>query len=209
MPAASSSTGSASFHLFAPSRLCLPHLKLFLNSFKYGLLLWFTGELLSLPWYLCLTDVFYPLGTIAWPILDEFSENFQTASDPPPPYFRKTMLRFFREARKFATKFIRIGVTPPLFPKIHRFYPPKITEKTATKFFGSEMTPPPLRKFSENSSKMVHRSVPNRKCYFAHFQCHHNHSYFPVMRYLSLLDQWEMDSLPEMRIAPAEIQVDC
>ena len=29
-------------------------------------------------------------------------------------YFRKKMLRFFWEARKFATKFIRIGVTPPL-----------------------------------------------------------------------------------------------
>ena len=62
------------------------------------------------------------------------------------------IMRFFWEARKFATKFIRIGVTPPLFPKIHCFYRPKIFEKTATKFFGSEMTPPPLRKFSENSS---------------------------------------------------------
>ena len=61
---------------------------------------------------------------------------------PPPPYFRKTMLRFFREAQKFATKFIRICVTPPLFPKIHCFYRPKISGKTATKFFGSEMTPP-------------------------------------------------------------------
>ena len=40
----------------------------------------------------------------------------------PPPYFRKTMLRFFREAQKFATKFIRIGVTPPPFPpKNYRF----------------------------------------------------------------------------------------
>ena len=40
---------------------------------------------------------------------------------PSPPYFRKTMLRFFREVRKFATKLIWIGVTPPpFFLKIHR-----------------------------------------------------------------------------------------
>ena len=82
--------------------------------------------------------------------------NFRKTSKrplTPPPYFRKTMLRFFREAQKFATKFIRIGVTPPLFPKIHCFYRPKISGKTATKFFGSEMTPPPhsevFRKFIE------------------------------------------------------------
>ena len=41
----------AVLHLFAPSRLCLPRLNLFLNSFKCGLLFWFTGELLSLTWY--------------------------------------------------------------------------------------------------------------------------------------------------------------
>ena len=78
------------------------------------------------------------------------SMNFRKTSKrplTPPPYFRKTMLRFFREAQKFATKFIRIGVTPPLFPKIHCFYRPKIFEKTATKFFGSEMTPPPFGSF--------------------------------------------------------------
>ena len=34
----------------------------------------------------------------------------------------------FQSPYKFATKFIRICVTPP-FPKIHRFYPPKISEK--------------------------------------------------------------------------------
>merc|ERR1711947_23807 len=41
--------------------------------------------------------------------------NFRKTSKrplTPPPYFRKKMLRFFWEARKFATKFIRIGVTP-------------------------------------------------------------------------------------------------
>ena len=33
------------------------------------------------------------LGVTIWTKFDEFSENFQTASDPPP-YFRKKMLRF-------------------------------------------------------------------------------------------------------------------
>ena len=70
------------------------------------------------------------LGKTIWTKFDKFSENFQTASDPPsPPYFRKTMLRFFREAQKFATKFIRIGVTPTPFSENSLFYPPKISEK--------------------------------------------------------------------------------
>ena len=35
------------------------------------------------------------LGTSEFPKMDEFSENFQTApGPPPPPSFRKTMLRF-------------------------------------------------------------------------------------------------------------------
>ena len=55
----------------------------------------------------------FRLGMMGPNRFDEFSENFQTASDPP--YFRETILRFFREAQKFATKFIRIGVTPPPF----------------------------------------------------------------------------------------------
>ena len=36
--------------------------------------------------------------------MDEFSEKFQTAFDPPPPHFRKVMLQFFLtgyEAFKF------------------------------------------------------------------------------------------------------------
>ena len=59
---------------------------------------------------------------------DEFSENFQTASDP-------------REIRKFATKFIRIGVAPP-FSETHRFYPAKITEKPQQNFLDRKFPPP-------------------------------------------------------------------
>ena len=63
---------------------------------------------------------------------------------PPPPYFRKTMLRFLQ--RNFS------GCSDPtLF----------LYRKSATKFFGSEMTPPPLRKFSENSSNLVQVVFPN------------------------------------------------
>ena len=39
-------------------------------------------------------DLEASLGVLHCSILDEFSENFQTASDPSP-LFRKTMLRFF------------------------------------------------------------------------------------------------------------------
>ena len=74
----------------------------------------------------------------------------------PLPSLRKTMLRFF------ATNFSDWS-DPPLFPKIHRFYPSKLPPKTATNFFGSEMTPP-LRKFSENSLNLVQIVIP----YFQH-----------------------------------------
>ena len=65
--------------------------------------------------------------------------NFRKSSKwplTPPPYFRKTMLRFLQ--RNFS------GCSDPtLF----------LYRKSATKFFGSEMTPPPsseaFRKFIE------------------------------------------------------------
>ena len=79
------------------------------------------------------------LGMFPWTILDEFSENFQTASDHlplPPPSFWKTMMRFF------ATNFSDWSDPPP-FPENSSFFPLKITAKTTTKFFESEMSPPP------------------------------------------------------------------
>ena len=62
---------------------------------------------------------------------------------PTPPYFRKTMLRFLQW--NFS------GCSDPIL---------FLYRKSATKFFGSEMTPPPLRKFSENSSNMVEIVTP-------------------------------------------------
>ena len=66
------------------------------------------------------------------------------------------MLRFFSEARKFATKLIRIGVNwrdPPLFPQ-------KNYRKNRNEIFwiGND---PPIRKFSENSSNLVQVEAPN------------------------------------------------
>ena len=50
---------------------------------------------------------------------NEFLENFRTAFDPPPPLFRKKILQFFSQTgpnrTKFATKFFRSEMTPPLF----------------------------------------------------------------------------------------------
>ena len=54
--------------------------------------------------------------------------NFRKTSKlplTPPSSFQKTMLHFF------ATSFSMWSDLPPIFPKIHCFYPPKITEKTA------------------------------------------------------------------------------
>ena len=46
---------------------------------------------------------------------------------------------------------------PPLFPKIHWFYPLKVPEKNATKIFGSKMAPPPFESFPK-----IHRSCSTR-----------------------------------------------
>ena len=68
--------------------------------------------------------------------MDEFLENFRMAFDPPPPLFRKIILRFFPQTGCAGTKF-------------------------AMKFFRSEMTPPtPFQKFSGNSSILVETGFP-------------------------------------------------
>ena len=73
---------------------------------------------------------------------------------PPPPSFRKTMLRFF------ATNFLHWSDPPSPIPKIHCFFPLKITAKNATKFLNRKWPPLPLWKFSENSSKLETPIVP-------------------------------------------------
>ena len=87
---------------------------------------------------------------IAWNRIDEFSENFQTASDPT--LFSENYVALF------CNKLFGVERPPPLFPKIHQFYPLKITQKPQRQFFGSETIPPPspLRMFSENSSIQFH-----------------------------------------------------
>ena len=57
---------------------------------------------------------------------DEFPENFRTASDPPPPLFRKKILRFFPQtvapALDLEWNFSDRKWPPPfskLFPEIH------------------------------------------------------------------------------------------
>ena len=87
-----------------------------------------------------------------WIKFDEFSENFQTASDPSHSIFGKNVA-LFREAQKFATKFIWIGVNPPFSPK-------KLPKKRNKIFWIGNDPPPSLRKFSENSSILVHAITP-------------------------------------------------
>ena len=61
-PAASSSTDSSSFSLagqWAPASSCSLLLALLSSSAGSCCDCWFTGEFLSLPWYLFLLDVFY------------------------------------------------------------------------------------------------------------------------------------------------------
>ena len=60
------------------------------------------------------------LGKPIYGKTDEFPEKFPNGLwPPPPPLFRKKMLRFFFQTgpncTKFATKFFRSEMTPPLF----------------------------------------------------------------------------------------------
>ena len=46
----------------------------------------------------CIFSLVASLGKLPPTKTDEFSEKFQTAFDPPPPHFRKIMLRIFYKA---------------------------------------------------------------------------------------------------------------
>ena len=88
-----------------------------------------------------------------------------TTPPAPPTLFSEKMLRFFWEARKFATKFIWIGVIPPLSPQ-------KNYRKSRNEIFWIGNDPPPLRKFSENSLILLHASVPYHNHYCQHLHLH-------------------------------------
>ena len=82
----------------------------------------------------------YSLGASTWTKFNEFSENFQTASDPPPhPIFGKKCCAFVRE----------IGARSA-FP----------LPKKRNIIFRIGNDPPPIRKFSENSSNLVQVEAP-------------------------------------------------
>ena len=66
------------------------------------------------------------LGTPGRSIIDEFLEKFQTAFDPPPRAFFGKNVAIFSKIMTTSTEF-------------------------ATKFFGSEMSPPLFQSFSGNS----------------------------------------------------------
>ena len=57
------------------------------------------------------------IGTITWTKINEFLENFQTASDPP--FFEKLCCAFLQQA-------FWSGPNPPLFPKIQCIFPSKL-----------------------------------------------------------------------------------
>ena len=95
------------------------------------------------------------LGTLQLSYLDEFSEKLQITFDPTPPRFGKQCCAFFREVLKSEEEKNSDWSDPP-FPKIHRYFPFKLPQKSSTKYFGSEMTP---WKFSENSSKSDNPTV--------------------------------------------------
>ena len=84
----------------------------------------------------------------------------------PPPLFQKTMLHFFWEAQKFATKFIRICVTPPPFSENSLFLPPQNFRKNRNEIFRIGNDPPPIRKFSENSLNLVQVVTPKMSVLF-------------------------------------------
>ena len=66
------------------------------------------------------------LGKTIWTNFDEFSENFQTASDPPT-LFSENNVTLFSGGPKICNEIHSDWCDPPpLFPKIHCFYRPKV-----------------------------------------------------------------------------------
>ena len=57
----------------------------------------------------------------------------------PPTPFLENYVALFRETRKFATKFIRIGVTTPFFPKMDRKFSKKFIK------YGTDSSPLPTK----------------------------------------------------------------
>ena len=86
-------------------------------------------------------------GLLSVPYLMNFRKTSKRPLTPHPIYI---YVALFLGGPKICNEIHLDWRDLPPFSKNSSFYLPKITEKTATKFFGSEMTPLPLRKFSEN-----------------------------------------------------------
>ena len=119
--------------------------------------------------------------------------NFRKTSKrpltPPRHIFGKQCCAFFGTPKNLQRNSFGLAWPPPLFPKIHCFYRPKIFKKNATKFFGVQRPhpislpkkrneifrigndPPPIRKFSENSSNLVQVVFPNLDISFLQWIC--------------------------------------
>ena len=95
-----------------------------------------------------------PLGKPVPTIIDEFLEKFQTAFDPPPPpLFWEKCCDFFQnydDQHWICNEIFWIGNDPPPISKFFRKFMTKSAvsnaKKIATKFFGSETTPPIFQK---------------------------------------------------------------
>ena len=103
------------------------------------------------------------LGTPVRSIIDEFLEKFQTAFDPPPPFFGKNVAIFSKvmtTSTEFATKFFGSEMTPPLFQSFSGNSWPKVQflmqKKLQRNFLDRKWPPlPPLelfQKFIDNGS---------------------------------------------------------
>ena len=89
---------------------------------------------------------------------------------PPPALFWEKCCDFFQNhdgQHWICNEIFWIGNDPPLISKFFRKFMTKSAvsnaKKIATKFFGSEMTPPPLWNFSKNSSIMDRTGFPNSR----------------------------------------------
>ena len=83
---------------------------------------------------------------------------------PPRPFFGKKCCDFFLQSAPNLQQNFSDRKWPPPFLTFFRKIMTKIcvfkAKKNATKFFGSEMTPPPFRKFSGNSSLLGNLGFP-------------------------------------------------
>ena len=98
-----------------------------------------------------------------WTILEEFSENFQTASDPPPhTLFSENYIVLFSGGPKFCNEIHSDWRDPPSFFREFIVFPPQNYRKNRNETFwiGNDPPSPPPPEVFQKITESVTECLP-------------------------------------------------